>query len=68
MTTRQTEIAAKIVEHIKTTGQCPTFKSVGTDYVEGQPVFDALFASGTLVKEIRVSPTGRKMKVVRVVR
>jgi hypothetical protein len=64
-TTRHNEIAAKIVEYIKTKGRCPNFSSIETDYDEGNPIFEALLADGTLVEETRISPKGRKMTVVR---
>jgi hypothetical protein len=63
--TREQQIRQAVIEHLRKTGSIPNWKTVGTTYEEGHPVFDAMIADGTLVWTVQVSPKGRKMNVLR---
>jgi hypothetical protein len=62
---REQEIRQAIIAHIQKKGSCPAFESVGTDWTEGNPIFEAMLAEGVLVETIRMSPKGRRMTVIR---
>ncbi len=63
---RKAELRNKIIEYIKKHDRCPNYASIGSDYFEAAPIFKSLYEDGTLVEEIKVSPKGRKSKVIRV--
>jgi hypothetical protein len=54
------EVREAIINHIKKTGRCPNYKSVG-GWEISRPVFDAMIADGTLIWEQYKSPKGRNM-------
>lgn len=65
MTAREIEIRKAYVAHLRKTGRCPTFATIGTTWTEGQPIWEAMIADGTLQQVVEISPKGRRMTVTR---
>ena len=59
-----TETKQRILEHFNRTGQSPNYNTVG-GYDVAKPAFDQLIADGVIRWEKRISPTGKKMKILR---
>lgn len=59
------EIRTAIINHIAKTGKCPNYNTIGSDYYEASPIFKAMIEDGSLVWETKVSPKGRKNRVIR---
>jgi hypothetical protein len=62
---RKTELRNAIVAYIRKHDRCPNFATIGTDWHECQPIFEEMHKDGTLVWDIRISPKGRRMTVIR---
>jgi hypothetical protein len=58
-------IRAAFIAYIRKHNRCPNWSTIGTTYSEGNPVFEAMLADGTLVRRIQISPKGRRMEVIR---
>ena len=60
--TRHDEIKAAIIDHYRNNfAKGVNFKTLGTDWNEGQPIYDELFAEGTLVEVKLPSKSGKRM-------
>lgn len=67
MKTRRDEIKAKIVAHVLKTGRCPNYATVGTEYYEGNEIFEEMQVEGTIEWVPALTKTGRRTSRLQVV-